>query len=244
MFLTLLHGLGIRKNQATNYSYSDLTANALTAPLGKSHGSYTLDTLSEKAIEITTNLPDVSGYLKQTQVDFIIERSKTQNVDFIIATAQPMFPANLGTPIIDKQYIESLWGKKFITYQNNVTNEWSQWKELNCDLSYLGIFDILSNETKVVSIDPVTLREYFINLNPNCILNIDVVNVAKFTKPIFIDLAPEGSVYSVNWIGAPLTWVNQTQSPPETVTPGLRVRIEINKSPDNLLLASYEIYKA
>ena len=93
MLLSILHGLGVRRNpmQATE-TYNRLIADAHSAPLGKSYGSYTLDTLSEQAIIKTINLPNLAGYLKQTQLDFLLERFNTVNGDFIIASVQPFFP--------------------------------------------------------------------------------------------------------------------------------------------------------
>ncbi len=243
MLLSMLHGLVARRAPVNSAdTYKRLIANAYSAPLGKSYGHYTLDTLSEKTLEVTTNLPDVSGFLAQTQVNFLLERTTTERGDFIIATAQPFFPNNLGQPVISEHYINALRGRKFIAYQNG--NTWTPWKEIGCTSRYVADFTAAASATTELDIDPMTVREYFVRLEPLAIVNIEIGATAKFTHTVTIDFSPEAATQSLNWPAGRITWTSANELPPPAVDVGSRLQVVLKRSEDGLLLGSYDIYKA
>lgn len=239
----MLHGLMPKRNNQSEDSYKALTVDAHAAEAGKSYGSYTLDVNSAKAITRTTNLPDLSNSsLKQVQVDFLLERYSATKGDFVIATANPFFPENLGTPIIDGQYVDALRGRQWISYQTEYA--WTPWKETDTTKSFLANFTVPDNGEITLVIDPQTITEYFVQLGLASVVNIDMGFLTRYNKPIYIDLVPVTSSYVVNW-PSELLWTNTERAgAPLAASPGTRIRIEIKRSQDGLMLARYELYIA
>lgn len=239
MMASFIHGLKIIKPyNPYNNDFSLLVTNAHLAPIGKSHGEYTLDSNSDIALEITTNLPDLSGgYLKQVKVTFLLERFTTTNGDFIIATAQPTFPSNLGQPIIKEQYLEALKGKKFISYNNS--GVWSNWKELNSGLIKSAAFTA-DAAAQTIDIDPTTINEYFITLQTSSSVDIVLHNSNFFNRNIVIDINPETANYTLTW-DPKIIWKN-TATPPPGVDATSRISVILNVTPDNEVLGVWQIY--
>lgn len=242
MFLSLLHGLGIRKQPTPpGQTFNVPIIDAHLAPLGKSYGTYIIDSLSAPAVITTKNLPDVTGYLKNTQADFLLERLQTPNGDFIVAQADPKFPSNLGSPVIDQQYLEALRGRKFIAYQN-ADKSWTPWKEIGVGVSLTAKFQVTTTPVEI-TFDPNTIRDYFIEIAPGGVTDFVVGAPAKFVKPIDIVLAPESATYSVTWpVG--LIWTNDAQTAPGNVPVGSRLHVELRTDNKGHILATDTVYKA
>lgn len=240
MLMAMLHGLGIRKQPTpAEQTFNNPITNAHLAPLGKSYGSYVIDSLSAQSIVTTSNLPDVTGYLKNVKVDFLLERMNTANGDFVVAQAEPTFPSNLGAPIIDQQYLDGLKGRKFIAYL--VSNVWTPWKEINSGSDFTAKF--LVNSTPLdLYLDPITVREYFVELSPSSVLNLTVGAYSKFTKPISLDIAPVSNSYTVNW-PAGVVWTNSTQTAPTNVPVGSRLHVQFYKDNTGQILGDATVYK-
>lgn len=241
MLLSMLHGLKLIKNPIPSQNdFSTLIANAFIAPVGKSYGSYTIDSNTNKTLVLTENLPDFSGgYLKKVQIDFLIDRCSTPNGDFVIATARPLFPSNLGTPIIDEQYLTAIKERKFITYQDG--SGWTNWKELNSGIITRAFFTFDNNAVQEeVAIDPTTVTEYFLELKTNSNIKIKLYESNFFNKTIYIDINPETANYVIEWDNK-LTWVGGT--PPQGVDATSRISITIQKNHDNEYLASFKVYQ-
>ena len=239
MIASFIHGLKIIKPaNPYNNDFSLLVTNAHLAPIGKSYGEYTLGSNSDIALEITTNLPDLSGgYLKQVKVTFLLERFTTTNGDFIIATAQPSFPSNLGQPIIKEQYLEALKGKKFISYNN--AGVWSNWKELNSGIVKSVNF-VVDSAAEVVNIDPTTINEYFLTLKTGSSVEFILHDSNFFSRNIVLDINPETSNYTLVW-DPKIVWKN-TSTPPPSVDATSRISVIITITPDNEILGVWQIY--
>lgn len=239
MIASFIHGL--RTIKPVNPSHSDFTlfvVNAYHSPIGKSYGKYTLDANTDKALELTINLPDLSGgYLKQVEVNFLLERCTTSNGDFIIATAAPLFPPNLGSPIISVQYLEALKEKKFISYNNN--NVWTPWKELNSGLVKSAHF-LIDGVTETINIDPTTINEYFLTLETGSSVDFVLHESNFFNRNIVLDINPETSNYTLTW-DPKIVWKN-TGTPPPGVDSTFRISVTISKTPDNEYLGVWNTY--
>lgn len=241
MLLSLLHGLGLRKQSTPpGQTFNVPIIDAHLAPLGKSYGTYVIDTLSAQAVITTKNLPDVTGYLKNTQADFLLERLETPNGDFIVAQAEPKFPGNLGSPIIDSQYLDALKGRKFIAYQNP-DKSWTPWKEIGSGVDLTGKFTVTPTLVEI-AFDPITIRDYFIEIEPGGQVDFLVGAYEKFTKPINIVLAPESATYQANW-PASLIWTNDTQTAPANLAVGTRLHVELTKDNTGQILATDTVFK-
>ena len=242
MLLSMLHGLFARRSSASINDFSIILAtDVFEAPVGKSLGSYTLDANGTLVAVKTVNLPNfVGSALKQVQLDFLLERFVTNQGDFIIATVQPFFPTNLGAPIISEHYVKSLKGRKFISYHQDAL--WTAWKELNCTVKYLADFASQDAVPMAVYIDPQTISEYFIKIGLGSTITLTIPDKSKFIKSVHIDLVPSGNSYAVVW-PAGLTWSNVSGTPPSTLEVGSRIRVKLQLSFDNFLVASYTIYR-
>lgn len=241
MFLAMLHGLGIRKQPTPpGQTFNVPIIDAHLAPLGKSYGSYIVDSLSTPAVITTKNLPDVTGYLKNTLVEFWIERLQTPSGDFIVARVDPKFPSHLGTPVIDPQYLDALRGRQYVTYQNT-DGSWKPWKEQNSGVDFTAKFEVTPTPLEL-TIDPVTIRDYFVEVAPGGIVDLVVGAAEKFTHPVHVVIAPESSTYFVTW-PAGLVWTNDTQTAPPNLAVGTRLHVELRKSPTGQILASPTVYK-
>ncbi len=241
MFMAALHGLGIRRIPTPpEHTYNKPVIDAHLAPLGKSYGSYVIDSLSTIAVITTQNLPDLTGYLKNTQMDFLLERYETSNGDFIVAEARPKFPSNLGAPVIDPQYLDAVRGRKFIAYQN-ADKSWKPWREINSGVDLTAKFRVEGDPVEMV-LDPVTIRSYFIEIAPGGIIDVVMGAYSKLTKPLSIDVAPEGASYSLNWPNN-LVWTNDTQTAPTKPGVGQRLHVKIFTSETGDILAESHYYK-
>jgi hypothetical protein len=240
MLQAMLHGLGIRKIPDPQHSFKQVTTDAFLAPLGKSYGSYTLDSNSLVALEVTENLPNLSGALKNVQLDFYLERYTTTNGDFIVATCDPSFPGNLGTPIVPLAYIDAIRGRKYITYYRN--NVWTEWKEIGT-ASLVTYEAFIEDDPVTIVLDPQTVRNYLVHLEPGSVATFDIVNFDTSSYQIEIDINPTGASYTLNW-PADLEWTNTTRTPPEAIQIDERLNVLIRKSSDGIILATYLIYKA
>ncbi len=239
MIASFIHGLKlIKPANNVNNEYNLFVANSHYTPIGKGYGEYTLDSNAAKALELTSNLPDLSGgYLRQIKAMLLLERFTTTNGDFIIATAQPSFPSNLGTPVIKEQYLEALCGKKFISYNNS--GVWSNWKELNSGLIKSAAFTADAT-AQTIDIDPTTINEYFITLQTSSSVDIVLHNSNFFNRNIIIDINPETANYNLTW-DPKIIWKN-TATPPTGVDATSRISVIINVTTDNEVLGVWQIY--
>lgn len=242
MLLSTLHGLLTNRQAVQNNDpYKTLISNVFSAPIGKSYGTYTLDVDGLAAFVKTINLPNfVGSFLKKVQLDFLVERFDTAQGDFIIATVQPKFPTNLGAPIISEHYVNSLKGRKFISYL--VDGNWTAWKELNCIVKYLANFASADAVPMTINIDPQTITEYFVNIGLGSTVTLVISDKSRIVKPVFVDLATSGSFLSVIWPEG-VVWSNPDGSPPLMLGLGERVCVKFELSSENLLVASYDVYK-
>ena len=236
MFLSALHGLGMRRSAPAQTNYNTLVSDALLAPLGKSRGSYTLDVNSFKALEPTINLPDVSGYLKQTQVDWLLERNTTPNGDFITARAEPLFPANLGTPIINEAYLDGLMGRQYITMQRN--GVWTPWHELYSTTINQGEFIFDTTDPALVTIDPLTLRSYDIEVSASPSLELTFSNLAHLQKTIFVTCLNTQALPIDFTFDSGVEWYRAL---PATMSAKQILKMEITRIGDNVV-ATYNDY--
>jgi hypothetical protein len=241
MLTALLHGLGIRKQPTPpGQTFNVPIIDAHLAPLGKSYGTYIIDSLSTPAVITTKNLPDVTGYLKNTQADFLLERLQTPNGDFIVAQAEPKFPSHLGTPVIDPQYLDALRGRKFIAYQK-ADKSWTPWKEIGAGVNLTAKFQVTTTPVEL-TFDPCTIRDYFIEIEPGGIVDFVVGAEPKFTHPINIVLAPVSATYYATW-PAGLIWTNDAQTPPANLAVGTRLHVELRSDNKGQIQATDTVYR-
>lgn len=243
MLLPLLHGLKFKHNSVTSFfNFKTVVAtNAQTAPIGKSTGNYLLDGDAALASVTTENLPDLSGFLKKVRIDFDLERVTSERGDFIVATAHPSLPNNLGAPVISEVYLEALEGRKYIC--DNFSGIWSTWREIRSDNSVSLFKTADSAEPAVIGVDPVTLRNYYIELNPGADVTIELHNSdSPYFTEVNFDFNMVGSSYTLTW-PAGIIWANETNSPPPDLAAGTRLNVTIKKTRDEKLYASFKDYK-
>ena len=93
-----------------------------------------------------------------------------------------------------------------------------------------------------IAFDPITIRDYFIEIEPGGQVDFLVGAYEKFIKPINIVLAPESATYQANW-PASLIWTNDTQTAPANLAVGTRLHVELTKDNTGQILATDTVFK-